>query len=105
MLTYPRTASRYLSSDMIPELTAIAGHVGARSKEYAKSAAYVQSLPELPLGRIVNNEKVTDHHAIIPTNAPQAGIELTPDEQRIYDMVARRSGRLRPAGRVETRRC
>ena len=90
MLTYPRTASRYLSTDMIPELKEIAGHVGERSKEYAKGAAYVQSLPELPLGRVVNNEKVTDHHAIIPTNAPQVGIELTPDEQRIYDMAARR---------------
>ena len=90
VLTYPRTSSRYLSSDMIPELKEIAGHVGKRSKEYAQGAAFVQSLPELPLGRIVNNEKVTDHHAIIPTNAPQAGIELSPDEQRIYDMAARR---------------
>ena len=50
----------------------------------------MQSLAELPLGRVVNNEKVTDHHAVIPTNAPQAGIELSPDEQRIYDMAARR---------------
>jgi hypothetical protein len=47
----------HLSTDMIPELTEIAGHVGARSKEYAKGAAYVQDLPELPLGRIVNNER------------------------------------------------
>ena len=39
VLTYPRTASRYLSSDMIPELKEIAGHVGKRSKEYAKGAA------------------------------------------------------------------
>ena len=36
VLTYPRTASRYLSSDMIPELKEIAGHVGKRSKEYAQ---------------------------------------------------------------------
>ena len=90
VLTYPRTASRYLSTDMIPELKEIAGHVGARSRSTRKGAAYVQSLPELPLGRIVNDEKVTDHHAIIPTNAPHDGIELTPDERRIYDMVARR---------------
>ena len=39
VLTYPRTSSRYLSSDMIPELKEIAGHVGKRSKEYAKGAA------------------------------------------------------------------
>src|SRR3954447_24337458 len=64
VLTYPRTSSRYLSTDMVPELKEIAGHVGKRSQEYAKAAKYVQSLPELPLGRIVNNEKVTDHHAI-----------------------------------------
>src|SRR5437868_2714319 len=50
VLTYPRTASRYLSSDMIPELKEIAGHVGKRSKEYAAGAAYVQGLAELPLG-------------------------------------------------------
>ncbi len=47
------------------------------------------ALNELPLGRVVNDAKVTDHHAIIPTNAPHDA-SLTEDERRIYDMAARR---------------
>ena len=51
VLTYPRTSSRYLSSDMIPELREIAAHVGARREpSTAKAAGYVQGLAELPLG-------------------------------------------------------
>ena len=89
MLTYPRTSSRYLSTDMIPELREIAAHVGRRSREYAQGAAFVKGLAELPLGRVINDAKVTDHHAIIPTNAPHEA-ELSSDAQRIYDMAVRR---------------
>ena len=89
MLTYPRTSSKYLSTDMIPELTDIAGFVGKRRPDLAEAVAYVQGLPELPLGRVVNNAKVTDHHAVIPTNAPHEA-DLSPDEARIYDLAARR---------------
>jgi len=89
VLTYPRTASRYLSTDMIGELTEIAGFVGQRRPDLAEAAAYVQGLPSLPLGRVVNDAKVTDHHAVIPTNAKHDA-ELSPDEARIYDMAARR---------------
>jgi DNA topoisomerase-3 len=89
VLTYPRTSSRYLSTDMIPELQEIAGHVGRRAPEYAQAADFVQRLGELPLGRVVDDSKVTDHHAIIPTNAAHEA-ELGDDERRIYDMVARR---------------
>jgi DNA topoisomerase III len=89
VLTYPRTASRYLTSDMIGELKPIAGNVGAHH-EYAKAAQYVQSLDVLPLGRIVNDEKVGDHHAIIPTNSPHNVAKLDGDDLKIYDMVTRR---------------
>ncbi len=88
-LTYPRTNSRYLPSDMIPEIKPIAAIVGGR-REYAAGAKYVTSLDVLPLSRVVNNEKVTDHHAIIPTNAPHPVDKLSDDDLRIYDLVARR---------------
>jgi len=88
-LTYPRTSSRYLPSDMIPEIKPIAAIVGGR-REYAAGAAYVTGLDMLPLGRVVNNEKVTDHHAIIPTNAPHPVDKMSDDDVRIYDIVARR---------------
>src|SRR6202008_4739702 len=51
-LTYPRTSSRYLTSDMAPEIKPIAELVGARP-EYAAAARYVTSLDVLPLARVV----------------------------------------------------
>ena len=40
--------------------------------------------------RFVDDTKVTDHHAIIPTPVAPEGVRLGPDEQRIYDLVCRR---------------
>jgi DNA topoisomerase-3 len=88
-LTYPRTNSRYLTTDMIPEIQPTAEQVGAR-KEYAQAAAYVAALEELPLERVVNNSKVTDHHAIIPTRAEHTVERMGDDDKRVYDMVVRR---------------
>ncbi len=88
-LTYPRTSSRFLPSDMVAELKPTAGMVGSQP-EYAKAAAYVTGLDLLPLGRVVNDEKVTDHHAIIPTNAEHRVDKMSDDDRRIYDMVVRR---------------
>ena len=90
VLTYPRTSSRYLTSDMIAELKPIAGHVGAAGREYQTAAAYVQGLDMLPLARVVADDKVGDHHAIIPTNSTHALNKFSDDDRRIYDMVARR---------------
>ena len=88
-LTYPRTNSRYLPSDMIAEIKPTAELVGEHA-EYAKGAEYVTSLDLLPLARVVNDEKVTDHHAIIPTRSEHKLEKMNPDDRRIYDMVARR---------------
>ena len=88
-LTYPRTSSRFVSSDMIPELKPIAALVGSQ-REYAQAAKYVTSLDVLPLGRIVNDAKVTDHHAIIPTRSEHRVDKMSDDDRRIYDMVVRR---------------
>ncbi len=90
VLTYPRTASRYLTSDMIGSLKRVAEHVGRAGAEYAKGAAYVAALDVLPLARVVNDAKVGDHHAIIPTDAAHGLAGLSSDERRIYDLVARR---------------
>src|SRR5579875_927576 len=91
-LTYPRTNSRYLTGDMVPEIKEIAGLVG-REGEFREAAAYVTGLDVLPLGRVVNDAKVTDHHAIIPTNAERHPIDKmrqNSDDWRIYDLVVRR---------------
>jgi DNA topoisomerase-3 len=90
VLTYPRTASCYVSSDLVEDLRAIAGNVGRASADYREPAAYVQDLAELPLERVVDDAKVTDHHALIPTNAEHDLSALGDDARRVYDMVARR---------------
>jgi DNA topoisomerase-3 len=89
-LTYPRTNSRYLTGDMVPEIKPIARLLGAQP-EYAAAAGYVLGLDVLPLGRVVNDAKVTDHHAVIPTNAERHPVDkMNEDDRRIYDMVVRR---------------
>jgi DNA topoisomerase-3 len=90
-LTYPRTNSRYLPSDMVEEIKPIAELLGGQA-EYRKGAEYVTSLDVLPLARVVNDEKVTDHHAIIPTRS-EAGHpveKMSSDDRRVYDMAVRR---------------
>jgi DNA topoisomerase III len=88
-LTYPRTNSRFLPTDMVAELKPTAAGVGTQ-REYARAAAYVAGLDVLPLGRVVNDAKVTDHHAIIPTNAQHPVDRMSDDDKRVYDMVVRR---------------
>ncbi len=89
-LTYPRTNSRFLTRDMIPEIKPIARLVGEQ-KEFAAGAKYVLGLDVLPLARVVNDAKVTDHHAIIPTRAERHPVEkMNDDDRRIYDLAVRR---------------
>ena len=88
-ITYPRTSSRFLSSDMIEEIRPTARLVG-RDARYRRAAEYVAGLERLPLGRVVNDKKVEDHHAIIPTKAEHELAKMGEDELRIYDLVAKR---------------
>jgi DNA topoisomerase III len=88
-LTYPRTSSRFLPSDMAAEIKPIAELVGTQ-REYAKAAAYVTGLDVLPTGRVINDAKVTDHHAIIPTRSEHRVDKMSDDDRRVYDLVARR---------------
>ena len=87
LLTYPRTDSRYLSRDML-------GKVKKTLESYDGELA---PLGEAALGygvrltpRVFDDAKLTDHHAIIPTGKRAEGLALTPDERRLYEMVARR---------------
>jgi DNA topoisomerase-3 len=90
LLTYPRTNSKFLTSDMAGSLKGIAAHVGRGDRAFADAADFVTSLPSLPLERVIADDKVGDHHAIIPTDAPQSLTGLSSDERRVYDLVAKR---------------
>jgi DNA topoisomerase III len=88
-ITYPRTSSRFLSGDLVPQLKPTAETL-LPIAEYAAAARYVLDLQQLPLGRVVNDARVDDHHAIIPTDVEHDVSEFTPDERRVFDLVARR---------------
>ena len=88
LLTYPRTDSRYITKDVaatLPErLKAIA--IGP----YKDAANAVLRSKPIPLKYIVNDAKVTDHHAIIPTEQYVDLNKLSREERHIYDLVVRR---------------
>lgn len=88
LLTYPRTDSRYITKDVaatIPErLRAIS--VGP----YKEAAQKLLRTKPLSTKYIVNDDKVTDHHAIIPTEQYVNLSALSHEERNIYDLVVRR---------------
>jgi DNA topoisomerase-3 len=89
MITYPRTDSRYLSTDMIPKLKSVLYKVN--TGPYAPYASYALSLSQLPVTkRLVDDAKITDHHAIIPSEAAVNLSALGSDELKIYDLIVRR---------------
>ncbi len=88
-LTYPRTNSRYLTGDMVAEIKPTAELVG-HNPGYRRGAEFVVGLDELPLHRVVNDKKVEDHHAIIPTRSEHDLGKMGQDELKIYDLVAKR---------------
>ncbi|MCL2363050.1 MAG: DNA topoisomerase III [Defluviitaleaceae bacterium] len=88
MITYPRTDSRYLSADMAPKLPAVLQNL--QTEPYKEFAAPLLAMEKLPItNRIVNDAKVTDHHAIIPTGSKKPLSALTPDERAVYDRILR----------------
>ena len=88
-ITYPRTNSRWLSGDLVPQLKPTAETL-VPIQDYSQAARFVLGLDQLPLQRVVNDAKVDDHHAIIPTDIAHDVSSFTPDERRIFDLVARR---------------
>jgi len=86
LISYPRTDSRHLSKTVAAGLAAV---VRAVAPQYPKLVAAGSG--ERPLGsRYVDDTKISDHHAIIPTATSPAKIKLSEDERRIYDLIARR---------------
>lgn len=88
LVTYPRTDSRYITSDIVPTLP-----IRLKAMAAGPYQAMAKSLLQKPLHpgkRLVNDSKVSDHHAIIPTEQPLNLRVLDEDEKRLYDLVARR---------------
>lgn len=88
VLTYPRTDSRYLSSDIVPTIKERLKACG--TGPYRKLTGKLAAQTFSPKASFVNDAKVTDHHAIIPTEQFVSLEHMTIDERRIYDLVVRR---------------
>ena len=88
VLTYPRTDSRYLSSDIVPTLKERLRACG--TGPYRKLAGRLLNQTFTAKASFVNDAKVSDHHAIIPTEQFVSLEHMTIDERRIYDLVVRR---------------
>ena len=88
VLTYPRTDSRYLSSDIVPTLKERLRACG--TGPYRKPAGRLLNQTFTAKASFVNDAKVSDHHAIIPTEQFVSLEHMTIDERRIYDLVVRR---------------
>jgi len=88
LVTYPRTDSRYITSDMTGTLPQRLVRIAV-----GPYASLVKPLMQRKLNvtkRLVNDEKVSDHHAIIPTEQHLDLKVLGSDERRIFDLIARR---------------
>ena len=86
-ITYPRTDSRYLSADVARELPPVAKRVAAGYD----AALLAEGTGERPLGkRFVDDSKVTDHHAIVPTGVQPGGLAPGSPEAKLLDLVNRR---------------
>ncbi len=86
LISYPRTDSRHLSQDVAATLPRIVQTVAGAYRELLAPGT-----GEKPLGRrFVDDAKVTDHHAIIPTVTSPERADLSPDAAKIHDLVCRR---------------
>lgn len=82
LVTYPRTDSRYLSEDMKPRIPKILEQLKSLRPEQIEPL----DLGKLPFSkRIINDKKVTDHHAIIPTGVIPK--RFGPNEQLVYEAI------------------
>ena len=87
VLTYPRTDSRYLPEDNLPAVkAAFASFEDPALRGHAATA--LKNNWVIKTGKVFNNAKVSDHHAIIPTGATTAGLDEV--EAKLFQMVAQR---------------
>ena len=88
VLTYPRTDSRYISTDIVPTLKDRIRACGV--SEYGALAGQILRSPIVTSKSFVDDSKVSDHHAIIPTEQVVLLNQMSTDERKIYDMVVKR---------------
>lgn len=88
VLTYPRTDSRYLSSDIVPTLKERIE--ACQTGPYRALARALHGKHFTVDKRFVDDSKVSDHHAIIPTEQYVDLTHMTSEERKIYDLVVRR---------------
>ena len=88
VLTYPRTDSRYIGKDIVPTIKERLKACGIGP--YRKFAGALMNKPVQVNGSFVDDKKVSDHHAIIPTEQFVQLDHMTNEERKIYDMVVRR---------------
>ncbi len=88
VLTYPRTDSKYISEDIVDTLKerVEVSSIG----QFSKVAARILRAPIKTNSSFVNDSKVSDHHAIIPTESPVILSDFTEREKRIYELVVQR---------------
>lgn len=84
LVTYPRVDTTYLSEDLHPKIPNILNGL----RDYKRFTDALKGKPIPKSKQIFDDKKITDHHAIIPTGVAPSGI--TPDEQRVYDLICRR---------------
>lgn len=87
VLTYPRTDSRYLTTDM---KNTLADRLRAIGGDYKEITAKLLREKDFNTKRIINNSKVNDHHAIIPTEQKPNYMSLSDTELKIYNLVVKR---------------
>lgn len=88
LVTYPRTDSRYLTQDLLGTMyDRLQGISSAYNEEVRPLLA---KKGQVLAKRVFNNEKVTDHHAIIPTEERANLSNLDTDERKLYDLIVRR---------------
>ncbi|MDF2922896.1 MAG: topB 2 [Paenibacillaceae bacterium] len=88
LVTYPRTDSRHLTTDMVPTLKGRLQSVAVGP--YAALARQILKTPLQVGKRVVDNSKVSDHHAIIPTEQYNNLSALSNEERKLYDLIVRR---------------
>ena len=88
VLTYPRTDSRYIGKDIVPTIKERLKSCGIGP--YRKLAGALMNKPVQVNGSFVDDKRVSDHHAIIPTEQFVQLDHMTNEERKIYDMVVRR---------------
>ncbi len=88
LVTYPRTDSRHISEDIVPTLSERLKSIAIGP--YTEAARTILRKKIITTKRLVDNSKITDHHAIIPTEQFVQLAKLSTEEARIYDLIVKR---------------